>query len=951
MSAAEPGQPAPDQHAPHRDSTARPRQGSARSFLPWHWLYFALAGFDLLTVVFGLYLSHRVTRIYTDSIAVNQQWARRLGQYDHLRQLASSVNAPGNDVFDSHNVVAERAMMHNRRTRFDADLAALRADLSTDGTQDAAALRKDLDIIDHTMGTMTAEAEGVFSLFERGQAEQAGEHMATMDRKYAVVQRAFSHLAEDVGAIQAANFQRQIRAAATVQRLEWLIGGFVLIMVVGATVYGHFLIKHAAITARQRELDARVRAELESEQRFRALIEDGNDVILLLDRALAVRYASPSFARVLGHDSRVAIGEPVSVFLHGDDALTVSTRCTRALEQSETGFSLVCRMRRADGEWLVMEVAGHASDGASVILTARDVTERNRAERALATSEHRYRELVQSIHELLAELAPDGTIRFVNATFCTVTGFSESELTGANWFDFLHPQDRAASRQPYEWLRSERRPIRHLEQRLRTRGGAYLVISTNCDPVADAAGQITAMAQVSFDLTAVREAEDTIRRLAYYDIITSLPNRTLLHDRLIQQVSVHQQLGKPLALLLIKVEHLKDINNTLGYRHGDWLLEQLAGRLTALARESDVVGRLGGADFAMVLPGTDLEGALRMSETVQESLASPLALEQLSLTVSASVGVAMFPDHAASADTLLQRAHVAVETAKRSHNKRGVYSPTQDAYKPRRLALASELRYAIDHNELTLFYQPKVALAHRTVVGVEALVRWRHPQRGLIPPDEFIPLAEHGGLIKPLTHWVLAAAREQATRWHAAGYRFAVAVNLSARTLHDPSLPLYVESLLMPTTGPSWLELEVTESTIMADPSGALNVLQALHALNIPLAIDDFGTGYSSLAYLQRLPVSAIKIDKSFVKEMASNPGDATIVRSTIDLAHNLGLTVIAEGVETADAWNQLAALRCDTAQGYFLSRPVPANELDAWFRGSGWRVDRDEEPPLAQAA
>jgi EAL domain-containing protein (putative c-di-GMP-specific phosphodiesterase class I) len=259
----------------------------------------------------------------------------------------------------------------------------------------------------------------------------------------------------------------------------------------------------------------------------------------------------------------------------------------------------------------------------------------------------------------------------------------------------------------------------------------------------------------------------------------------------------------------------------------------------------------------------------------------------------------------------------------------------------------SELRYAIEHNELSLYFQPRVAMRTGRVTGVEALVRWRHPQRGLIAPDEFIPLAEHSGLIKPLTQWVLAAARDQALRWRDAGHRLTVAVNLSARTLHDPTLPPFVQSLL--TDGPRpWLELEITESTIMADPAGALDVLTQLHDLNIPIAIDDFGTGYSSLAYLQKLPVTAIKIDKSFVKDMATNDGDIVIVRSTIDLAHNLGLVVVAEGVESADTWTRLGDLGCDLVQGYHLCRPLPAADLTAWLAASGWAVGEEERPTRA---
>jgi EAL domain-containing protein (putative c-di-GMP-specific phosphodiesterase class I) len=264
----------------------------------------------------------------------------------------------------------------------------------------------------------------------------------------------------------------------------------------------------------------------------------------------------------------------------------------------------------------------------------------------------------------------------------------------------------------------------------------------------------------------------------------------------------------------------------------------------------------------------------------------------------------------------------------------------RDHYSPRRLALMGELRYAIEHNELTLYYQPKIHMQSRRVSGVEALVRWKHPHRGMIPPDEFIPLAERSGLIRPLTQWVLSTALDQIRLWEQAGFQLSVAVNLSARNLLDAQLPDHLEELLRRTGArPNRLELEITESTIMIDPVRALDILTRLHRMGVPLAIDDFGTGYSSLGYLKRLPVSAVKVDKSFVKNMEANDNDAVIVRSTIELAHNLGLQVIAEGVETSYLWDRLAGLGCDAAQGYYISQPVPADALSRWFVDSPWEV------------
>jgi diguanylate cyclase (GGDEF)-like protein len=396
----------------------------------------------------------------------------------------------------------------------------------------------------------------------------------------------------------------------------------------------------------------------------------------------------------------------------------------------------------------------------------------------------------------------------------------------------------------------------------------------------------------------------------------------------------------------------KDVNNTLGHHHGDLLLKEIGPRLQGFLRQSDTVARLGGDEFALLLPDTDQEGALRVAKKAHEVLAVPFKVEGLNIAVEASIGIAHFPDHGATASVIMQRADVAMYAAKRSGSGSAVYAAERDHYSARRLALMGELRYAIEHDELALFYQPKIHMQTRRVIGVEALLRWRHPHRGIIPPDEFIPLAERSGLIRPLTAWVLSTALDQARAWEHDGLQLSVAVNLSARNLSDTQLPDHLTDLLRRTGAPAGrLELEITESSIMADPARALDVLTRLHRMGIPLAIDDFGTGYSSLGYLKRLPVSAVKVDKSFVKNMETDDNDAVIVRSTVELAHNLGLQVIAEGVETSYLWDRLAALGCDAAQGYYMSQPMPADALSKWFVDSPWQVPMVPPASAADAA
>lgn len=435
-----------------------------------------------------------------------------------------------------------------------------------------------------------------------------------------------------------------------------------------------------------------------------------------------------------------------------------------------------------------------------------------------------------------------------------------------------------------------------------------------------------------------KRTERAIQHLAYYDTLTDLPNRTLLQDRLQQALLSARRDGKSVALLVMDLDRFKEINNILGHHYGDLVLQQVGPRLREVLRESDTIARLGGDEFAILLLSIDPEGAALTAQKVLRRFLDPFVVDCLSLEVGTSIGIALFPDHGEDANTLMRRADMAMYAAKQEGAGYAVYAPQHEKHNSSHLILMSDLRHAIDRNEFFLVYQPKIDLRTGSIIGVEALIRWQHPTRGLIPPDQFIPLSEQGGLIKPLTLWVLNAALMQCHRWHQAGLRLSAAVNLSARNLLDPQLSDQIAHLLRTyNLEPEWLHLEITESVIMADPARAMEILNQLSTMGIRLAIDDFGTGYSSLGYLKKLPVDEIKIDKSFVKEMAVVPDDAMIVRSTIDLAHNLGLKVIAEGVETEEILNRLTALGCDAAQGYYISRPISPDDLAAWLPRSPW--------------
>ena len=434
---------------------------------------------------------------------------------------------------------------------------------------------------------------------------------------------------------------------------------------------------------------------------------------------------------------------------------------------------------------------------------------------------------------------------------------------------------------------------------------------------------------------ALRSAElvERLRSEATHDSLTGLPNRTLFHERLNAALDGRAR-GETFAVLLMDLDGFKDVNDTLGHESGDQVLVQVAGRLAATVPAGVTVARLGGDEFALLVPGSeDPEGGSRVATEVHRALRAPVRVGDVELEVRASLGIAVCPDHGDDSSVLLRHADVAMYAAKGAQLPVMTYSAEIDRSNPRRLALVNDLRAAVEAGQLTCHYQPKVRVADSVVTGVEALVRWHHPRLGHVSPDDLIPIAEHTGLIVPLTSLVLRTALEQCAAWGSAGHVLDVAVNVSPRALLAPDFVEEVADALARTRIPAArLTLEVTESSVMHDPRRATAVLEELHSLGVSLSVDDFGTGYSSLAYLQKLPVDEVKIDRSFVSDLATDTGDVAIVRAIVDLGHNLGLRVVAEGVEDARSMTVLRELGCDTAQGYLISRPLPHERLLTWL-------------------
>ena len=455
-------------------------------------------------------------------------------------------------------------------------------------------------------------------------------------------------------------------------------------------------------------------------------------------------------------------------------------------------------------------------------------------------------------------------------------------------------------------------------------------------------------AEIQAKELALVEAQDigsAMRHQAMHDGLTNLPNRILLHDRLQQSILISLRERKMFALIMMDLDQFKAVNDTLGHHAGDIVLQEVAMRLQHVLRGSDTVARLGGDEFAILLSTVSgRDGVVIAAQKILETIRQPLKLEDHTLHIGTSLGIVLFPEHGDSAEKLMRSADIAMYSAKRGRSGFSIYDAQQDVDSEKLGFLQNDLQTAIEQNQFVLYYQPKIDLVSNRICGVEALIRWQHPKEGLIFPDSFIPILEQNGLIKLLTRNVLKMALQQLTEWQQQGVTLPIAINISAINLQDPSFPDQVLEIMRNFSVPATLlEMEITETALMQDPLRAIETVKKLCKIGIVISIDDFGTGYSSMAYLKKLVVAKIKVDKSFVIDMIKNENDNIIVRSTIDLAHNLGLTVVAEGVETQEAFDRLKSLGCDTAQGYHMGRPVAVDQMNEWLAESNWGLARRE--------
>jgi len=574
---------------------------------------------------------------------------------------------------------------------------------------------------------------------------------------------------------------------------------------------------------------------------------------------------------------------------------------------------------------------------------AADRGVRRRAERALRENERQFRSLIEHSSDITAVVGLGGSILYLSPSIERILGHRPRDLVATKIQDHVHPEDADAVCSVV--IEPAVNGSQSVEFRFKDSSGDWRTLEATVNHLLDDPG-VGGIVMNCRDITSRKRDEETIRHLAYYDALTGLPNRALFNDRLSQALAHSRRRGsRGVAIMFLDLDRFKTINDTLGHEVGDDLLRAVAGRLSDALREGDTVARLGGDEFLFLLPGVDdVEGAARVGQKIVELFYAPFNVQDHELHVTTSVGISLFPSDGADPQTLLRNGDTALYRAKdEGGNGYQLYAPGMNAIAAKRLMIENSLRRALDRNELVLYYQPLVSINCDEIVGVEALIRWPHPELGFIPPMEFIPTAEETGMIVPLSRWVLQTACSQMKVWLESGSSLrTLSVNVSARRFNDCNLPgMIAETLSSTGLHGRHLNIELTESVMMSDAEATIRTLNQLKALGVRISIDDFGTGYSSLSYLKRLPIDTLKIDQSFVRDISDDSEDAAIAMLIISMAHNLNLSVVAEGVENVEQLSFLQSKKCDTIQGFLVSEALPIHELNAFLEKR--RTDLDD--------
>lgn len=814
----------------------------------WHRVYYGLAVFDVLVVAFGLFLNHEIIGTHDEAIQTNQVWEKRLDRFLDLGTTAGEVKTPGSNVLESEKAFVESARRDEALDRFRDQIETIRRDLKTVPVPYATRLRTDLYEVEARMADMTAQADLIFGDIRADRPALAGSRMAAMDRRYQDVIAAITHTRENVGEIQRKLFAEQASHTNTLRGFEFLIAGFVFVMISMATAYGH-----------------RIRKELER------------------------------------HDTERA-------------------RYVVELEESHRQLA-----------------------GANASLN-QEVAARSHAEANLRLSEERYALAARGANDGLWDWDLQTGEVYYAPRWKVLLGYREDELGSrpAEWLDRVHPDDRAEVNERIQ-AAIDASGAFEIEHQMRHRDGTYHWMLAR--GVATVDGESRRLVGSHSDVTGRKVAELSLLHESLHDDLTGVPNRVLFLDRLEHALQRGRRLGEaPFAVMYVDLDRFKQINDGLGHLAGDELLVKFADLLRRAVRPGDTVARLGGDEFAILVDDVHcVDEAVTVAERILVELRTPMSVDGAEVYTSASIGIAMGEsDHASTAE-VLRNADTALYHAK--HAGRGrleVFESEGSERAFNNLRLEIDLRGAIARNELHLLYQPIVELSTETMVGVEALARWNHPELGSVPPSTFIPMAEESGDITAIGDWVLREACRAVAEWNYSqgGHPIYVAVNASAHQLMDDDFANRVQAIVAETgLTAGCLRLEVTESSVIRDRERATTLLRQLREFGVQVCIDDFGTGHSALSYVQDLPVDGIKIDQSFINRLADGEHGDYIVGVLLDLAWHAGLTVVAEGIETAAQRDALIQFNCDYGQGYLFDRPMPLDELAK-------RVKNAEESP-----
>jgi len=671
-------------------------------------------------------------------------------------------------------------------------------------------------------------------------------------------------------------------------------------------------------------------------QRFRLIVEHSSNMVVITDAQRRIEYVNPAYTRVTGWTVDEARGLKPGRLLHGPltDAECVQ-QIAQALSREETIDGVELVNYRKDGEpyWVrlhIRPVRNEVGQLTHFVAIQTDITERRLAREALVASERRLAEAQRLARMASFECHFDTDEMLWTPGAEQVIGLPEALLPRSfrGHVSLLHADDREALEEAYWSLVSEQRPY-EIEYRLLTGDGKVRWIRERGYYLPAEGSLPSRLCGLVFDISATKEAHDRIHYLAWHDTLTGLANREQLQEVLHQRLDVARAAGQQMALLFVDLDRFKTINDSLGHQVGDELLQTCAQRLRDAVRGSDVVGRLGGDEFVLVLTGVESSDIVaRIAIKLLHRIAAPMKIQGRELHVTASLGISVYPEDGTTASELMRHADAAMYHAKsKGRNTHSFFSAELSARLSERFEIESQLRLALVRGELSLHFQPQFQSKGTRLIGFEALLRWQTPEGRWIPPDKIIPVAEESGLIQPIGDWVLEEACSHWKQWRVQyGADIRVAVNLSASQLRDRGLLARIRQLTerfdMP---PGALELELTEAVAMHDPGASIELMKQLRELQVSLAVDDFGTGYSSLAYLKTLPIQRIKLDRSFVMDMEHNPDDQAICKASIQMAHSLGLEVVAEGVETEAQRRFLSEHGCDLMQGYHLGRPMPA--------------------------